>query len=132
MNVVQEERNSTLMQKLCDKVRNLENVRFAGLISNFGNLYAGGFKEGVTPYENNERRRSMYMKFALESNFRKEFDDSFGTFNYSTIHREKTSILTMNICNYLFLVFTEPDVDLDALANKIKSMINENKNECCY
>ena len=69
------------------------------------------------------------MKFALESNFRKDFDDSFGAFNYSTIQREKVSILTINICSYLLLVFVEPDVDLHTLAGRIQSMIDENESD---
>ena len=127
MNVLKEDKIYSSMQELCDNVLALEDVRFAGLISNFGNLYVGGFKEGVTPYENDETRRLMYMKFALESNFRKDFDDSFGTFKYSTIQREKVSIITINICNYLLLVFSEPDVDLHDLAGKIQCMIDENE-----
>jgi len=63
MSILKEEIHSS-MQGLCDNVLELENVRFAGLISNVGNLYVGGFKDGITPYENDEARRSMYMKFA--------------------------------------------------------------------
>lgn len=128
MSIIKEEIHSS-MQGLCDNVLELENVRFAGLISNFGNLYVGGFKDGITPYENDKARRSMYMKFALESNFRRDFDDSFGTFKYSTIQREKVSILTINICNYLLLVFAEPYVDLRALAGRIQFMIDENESD---
>lgn len=115
------------MQRLCDDVLGLDNVRFAGLISNTGNLYAGGFKKGITPYEDDEKRRLIYMRFALESSLRSDFDDSFGAFRYSTVQREKVSILTINICNYLLLVFAEPDLDLHALAGRIQSIIDENE-----
>jgi len=63
------------MQRLCNDVLGLDDVKFVGLINNFGNFYVDGFK-GVTPYENDETRRLMYMKFVLESNYRKDFDDS--------------------------------------------------------
>ena len=115
------------MQQLCDNVLDLDNVRFAGLVSNHGNLYAGGFKEGIIPYEDDEKRRLMYMRFALESCLRSDFDDSFGTFRYSTVQREKVSILTINICNHLLLVFAEPDIDLHALAGRIQALIDENQ-----
>jgi len=115
------------MQRLCDDVLDLDDVRFAGLISNSGNLYTGGFNEGITPYEDDEKRRLMYMKFALESNFRSDFEDSFGAFRYSTVQRKKVSILTINICNYLLLVFAEPDLDLHALAGRIQAIIDENE-----
>ena len=75
MSVLKEEEAYPSMKRLCDRVLELHNVRFAGLINNFGNFYVDGFK-GVTPYENDETRRLMYMKFVLESNYRKDFDDS--------------------------------------------------------
>jgi len=127
MIAMSEDKIRTSMQRLCDDVLKMDDIRFAGLISNFGNLYVGGFKEGVTPYENDKARRSMYMKFALESNFRRDFDDSFGAFKYSTIQREKISVLTINICNYLLLVFAEPDIGLYSLAGRIQSMIDDNE-----
>ena len=122
-----EEKIHASMQRLCDDVLDLDDIRFAGLISDSGNLYAGGFNEGITPYEEDEKRRLMYMKFTLESNFRSDFDDSFGAFRYSTVQREKVSILTINICNYLLLVFAEPDVNLHVLAGRIQVIIDENE-----
>lgn len=126
MSSMAEEKIHSSMQKLCEDVLSLGDIRFAGLVSDQGNLYAGGFKEGITPYEDDEKRRLMYMRFALESSLRSDFDDSFGKFRYSTVLREKISILTINICNHLLLVFAEPDVDLDVLANTIQVLIDEN------
>lgn len=77
MIAIAEDKIHSSMQRLCDGVLDLDDVRFAELISNSGNLYAGGFDERVTPYEDDEKRRLMYMKFTLESNFRSDFDDSF-------------------------------------------------------
>ena len=128
MIAITEEKIHASMQRLCDDdVLDLDDIRFAGLISDSGNLYAGGFNEGITPYEEDEKRRLMYMKFTLESNFRSDFDDSFGAFRYSTVQREKVSILTINICNYLLLVFAEPDVNLHVLAGRIQAIIDENE-----
>ena len=122
-----EDKNKVSMNKLCNKILEFDNVRFAGLISNYGNLYAGGFKEGVIPYENDEKRRMMYMRFALESCFRKDFDDSLGDFKYSIIQRAKVSILMTNICNYLLLVFVQPEIDIQTLAGRIQTIIDDNK-----
>ena len=127
MITIAEEKIYASMQRLCDDVLDLDDIRFAGLISDSGNLYAGGFNEGITPYADDEKRRLMYMKFTMEANFRSDFDDSFGAFRYSTVQREKVSILTINICNYLLLVFAEPDVDLHVLAGGIQAIIDENE-----
>ncbi|HET6516653.1 MAG TPA: DUF6659 family protein [Nitrosopumilaceae archaeon] len=118
-----EEISQTRMQKLCDKVLELDNIRFAGLISNRGNLFAGGIKKGVIPKEDDEKRRLMYMRFALESCLRNDFDDSLGPFRYSIIQREKVSIFTTNIFNYLLLVFSEPCCDLQNQVKSIQSII---------
>jgi hypothetical protein len=124
---LKKEKTNTSMQRLCNKILDLDDVRFAGLISNSGNLYAGGFKKGIVPHEDNQKRRLLYMSFALEACFRNDFDDSLGEFKYSTIQRGKVSILTINICNYLLLVFTEPDVDIHTLAGRVQAVIDENQ-----
>ena len=115
------------MQVLCDKILEIEDVRFSGLIDNYGNLYSGGFQEGITPFENDERRRSLYMNFALETAFRKDFDDSLGAFNYSLVSRNKVSILTVPICNYVLLVILEPLTDFPQIILKIQKIIENNK-----
>ena len=117
------------MQQLCHNIIELENVRFAGLIDKQGNLFAGGFKKGIIPHEDDEKRRNTYVKLALESCLGNDFNDSLGKFRYSTISREKVSIITMNVCDHLLLVFPEPDLDLHTLAGGIQSLIDENEME---
>jgi Family of unknown function (DUF6659) len=116
------------MQQLCKRILEMKDVRFAGLIDSYGNLYTGGFREGVAPFEN-DVRRSLYMKFALETAFRKDFDESLGVFDYSLVQRNKVSILTIPICNYLLLVILEPLNDLPPIVAKIQRMIEDNKTE---
>ena len=55
MSVVTEDIIQTDMQNLCNEILNLEHTRFAGLISDKGNLYAGGFKEEIVPMINDEK-----------------------------------------------------------------------------
>lgn len=69
------------------------------------------------------------MRFALESSFRNDFDDSFGAFRCSTIQREKTSIITVNIHNDVLLVFTEPKIDLLNKVKEIQSITDDYKNQ---
>jgi len=127
MSTVTEDVIQTEMQKLCKEVLDLQHVRFSGLISDSGNLYAGGFKKNVDPRVSGKDRRMMYMRFALESSFRSDFDDAFGSFTCSTIQREKTSIITVNICNYILLVFTEPKIDLQRKVEEIQRIIADYK-----
>ena len=129
MHPVTNEDTTESMQQLCENILELENLRFAGLIDRQGRLFAGGFKKGVVPHEDDEKRRQTYVKLALESCLRNEFNDSLGAFKYSTVSRENVSIITMNVCDHLLLLFTEPDIDLYALAGRIRSLIDENEME---
>ena len=115
------------MQTMCDKILEISKVRFAGLIDNYGNLYAGGFHKAVIPFENDQRRRSLYMNFALETAFRKDYDESLGALDYSLVHRNKVSILTIPICNYVLLVILEPSANLPPIVSKIQKMIKDNE-----
>ena len=127
MHTVDNDDTRESMQQLCENILELENLRFAGLIDRQGRLFAGGFKKGVVPYEEGEKRRQTYVKLALESCLRNEFNDSLGAFKYSTVSRENVSIITMNVCDHLLLVFTEPEIDLHTLAGRIQSLIDENE-----
>lgn len=126
---MEKENVNASMQRLCNRLLDLDDVRFAGLISNYGNLYAGGFKKGIVPHEDDQKRRLLYMSFALEACFRNDFDDSLGEFKYSVTQRGKVSILTINICNYLLLVFAEPDVDIHTFPGRVKKIIDENQRD---
>ena len=117
------------MQELCQNILELEDLRFAGLIDRQGRLFAGGFKKGIVPHEDDQKKRETYVKLALESCLRNDFNDSLGTFKYSTISREKVSIITMNVCDHLLLVFTEPDIDFQTLAKRIQGLIDESETE---
>ena len=129
MHVVTKETPKESMQNLCQKIIEMENLRFAGLITKHGQLFAGGFKEGIEPLEDDDKRRQTYVKLALESCLRNDFNNSLGKFKYSTISREKVSIITMNVCDHLLLVFSEPEMDLHSLAGRIQSLIDENELE---
>ena len=65
----------------------------------------------------------------MESCPRNDFNETLDAFEYSTIRKEKVSIVTMNVCNKLLLIFTEPDIDLQDLANRIQRLLDENKKE---
>ena len=69
------------------------------------------------------------MNFALETAFRKDFDDSLGSFTYSLVQRTKVSILTVPICNYVLLVILEPLTEIPPIVAKIRGMIEDNKAE---
>jgi len=120
------------MEELCDKILQLKNIQFAGIIDTMGNLYSGGFKEGIIPKICDAERHQMYMKFALESCFRRDFDDSLGTFRSAVIQRDDSTIFTFNICNYLLLILTEFPIVNSSLMTKVQNLVLNNKKDSLH
>ena len=112
------------MENLCKRILEIKNIQFAGIIDTMGNLYAGGFKKNSIPKVSDAKRRQMYMRFALESCFRKDFDDSLGKFSSAVIQRENCTIFTINVCNYLLIVFTESPIQNSSFFKKIQKFVN--------
>lgn len=123
----QSEKAYSSMENLCKRILEIKKIQFAGIIDPMGNLYAGGFKKGVIPKVCNSERRQMYMKFALESCFRKDLDDSLGTFRSAIIQRDNCTIFTFNICNYLLLVFTDSPILNNTLMTEIQNLVLNKK-----
>lgn len=122
-----DEKIHSSMENLCYKILESKNIQFAGIIDTMGNLYAGGFKNGAKPKVSESKRRQMYMRFALESCFRKDFDDSLGPFSSAIIQRKNCTIFTINVCNYLLIVFTEFPIQNSSLMKKIQKLVHDNK-----
>ena len=57
------EQSDASLQLYDEKCKNLlkePEIRFAGIISKEGKLVLGGFKEGLTPYENDETKLQAF------------------------------------------------------------------------
>ena len=117
------------MDGLCQRILAINNIQFAGIIDTMGNLYAGGFKKGSVPKVSDSKRRQMYMGFALESCFRKDFDDSLGQFDSAVIRRKNCTVFTINVCDHLLIVFTESPDPNSSLFGKIQKHVLNNETE---
>ena len=111
-------------EQKCDKLLELDEIRFAGLINNMGKLEAGGFKKGVTPLEDDAERQKMYMELALRVSMRMEFDYYLGSVKYTASRREKAVMMSFPINNKVFLISAETSVDIEKLAKKIMFIIS--------
>ena len=114
-----------IFQEKCDLLLKEDNVRFAGLINNMGKLVAGGFKEGVSPHEDEAERQKMFMELALRVSMRMEFDYSLGPVKYSASRREKVVMLSFPINNNVMMVSAETSIDIDKFAQKILKIIGK-------
>ena len=66
--------DTTLYTKKCTKLLKESEIRFAGIVDKNGKLIAGGFKEGLVPYEGDETKLQSFFDFVSKTSIRKEFD----------------------------------------------------------
>ena len=119
------EKHQNSYQQGCERLLAEPEIRFAGMINPMGNLIAGGLKEGLTPLEDEEDRRKMYMELILRVTTRKDFDYSLGPVKYSASRREKAVMMSFPINNNVLLVIIDPLIDIDKFAQKILKIIGK-------
>jgi len=112
-------------QHKCDLLLQDDEIRFAGLINSMGRLVAGGFKQGITPLEDQAEQRKMFMELALRVSMRMEFDYSLGPVKYSASRREKVVMLSFPINNNVLMVSAKTSIDIDKLARKVMRIIGK-------
>jgi len=122
---VQKSHEYSIYQQKCDLLLKEEMIRFAGLINHMGRLVAGGFKEGISPLEDEAERRKMYMELALRVSMRMEFDYTLGSVKYSASRREKAVMMSFPLNNNVLLVSTEPSIDIEKFAQKVLKIVGK-------
>ncbi len=98
-----------------------EEIRFAGIINEAGDLIGGGFKKGLVPLESDQTKLESFMKFVSKISLRKEYDDSLGPINYLAARRDKVVLISFPfpLSRFLLLISAEPSVDIEELADKV-------------
>ena len=105
-----------------EKINNIlaePEIRFAGLIDSEGGLVVGGFREGVIPFENDERRRQMFLQLAHRVANREGFDANLGRVKYSSSRREKVVMMSFPLGRHVIMIIAETNVNIDRLGLKI-------------
>jgi len=109
------------LENTCKKIQqDLPSMRFAGVINQLGHLVAGGFRNDISPYVNNDRELMMYMGVVLELSMRKDFDDVLGQVNYLHSQRDKVSMISIPMGKHIVLLATEIDVDVPKTVSRVK------------
>ena len=105
----------------CKDLLDDEEIRFAGIINEAGNLIYGGFKKGILPLESDQTKLESFMKFVSKISFRKEYDDSLGPINYLVARRDKAVLISFPfpLSRILLLISAEPSVDIENLTSKV-------------
>ena len=110
-----------LYDEKCNRLLGESEIRFAGIVDNNGKLISGGFKEGITPYENDETKLQSFFEFVSKASIRKEFDESLGPINYIAARRDKAVLVSFPfpVTQILLLISAEPTVNIESLAKKV-------------
>jgi len=105
----------------CQKMLDEDEIRFAGIINDDGNLVSGGFKKGITPLETDEARLKSFLEFVSKVTIRKEYDESLGPINYIAARRDKAVLVSFPfpVSRFVLLISANPSVDIEQLATKV-------------
>lgn len=118
-----------LYDEKCKILLKEPEIRFAGIINKEGALVLGGFKEGLTPYENDETKLQAFYNFVSKASIRKEFDESLGPINYIAARRDKAVLVSFPfpISQILLLISAEPSTNIENLAKKVVEIFTSEK-----
>jgi len=125
----QNESSLQLFDEKCKILLNEPEIRFAGIITKEGSFVSGGFKEGLTPYENDETKLQAFYNFVSKASIRKEFDESLGPINYIAARRDKAVLVSFPfpISQILLLISAEPSINIEDLAKKVVEIFTKVK-----
>ena len=110
----------------CNKLLIEDNIRFAGIINNDGNLISGGFKKGIIPLEDDEIKLKSFMEFVSKVSIRKEYDKSLGPINYLAARRDKVVLISFPfpVNKIILLVAANPTVNIEKLAQTVTKIFS--------
>lgn len=103
------------LEGACNTLLAVPKMRFVGVISKLGKLIVGRFGQGVTSHLSDKEDGMAYMELAMEIFLREEFDEKLGKIDYVLSKRKKINMISMPVGNYLILISTERDADVDSI-----------------
>ncbi len=115
------ETNYEIYDMKCQKMLDEDDIRFAGIINEDGNLVSGGFKKGITPLETDEARLKSFLEFVSKVTIRKEYDETLGPINYLAARRDRAVLVSFPfpVSRFVLLISANPSVDIEQLAKKV-------------
>ena len=110
----------------CDQLLKESEIRFAAIIDKDGKTIAGGFKERLYKYEDDEGRLQAFFKFVSKASMRKDYDENLGPINYLAARRDKVVLVSFPfpVSEITLLISAEPTVNIETLAKKAVDIIS--------
>ena len=111
---------------MCEKVFKIdEKIRSVRAINNNGKMTAGGMREGLRALEDAKKDEMLFMELSLRVRMRHEFDEEFGSVEFSLSYRGKIILMSFPMNENVLFVTTERDLDLNKIPFKILEIIKE-------
>lgn len=113
----------------CQKMLEEEEIRFAGIINESGNLVSGGFKKEIIPLEDDKAKLKSFMEFVSKVSIRKEYDETLGPINYLAARRDKAVLVSFPfpVSKFVLLISANPSVDIEKLATRVMDIFSSVK-----
>ena len=112
----------------CREIQNEDGVRFAAVIDGNGKKIAGGFKDGITPFEGDEQKLQDFFKIAVELSSKNDnFSHSLGALNYIASRRDKVILISFPfpVTTNILLISAEPGLDIEKLAQNVVKIFSD-------
>jgi len=112
------------LDKLCYQIFKFDRrIRYAGVLNDTGRVIAGGMRKGISSLEPASEDLRLMANLTIQIGTDKTWDQYFGKIQYTFVKREKVNMLIFGIGTNLMLITTQPDVDLEAIAQIRDSVI---------
>ena len=118
--------NNLDFDKICESIFQLDNqIRSARIINNKGKLIAGGMRQGLMALENAKKDEMLFMELSLRVRMRHEFDEEFGSVEFSLSYRGKIILASFPMEPNVLFVTAERQIDLNKIPFKILELIKK-------
>ena len=110
-------------EKKCQDILDDDEIRYAGLLDESGNLLAGGQKPGMSIRLSEEQLQSVSQELASRVAKRKKFNEELGYVKYSASRREHVVIMSFPVYDKVIMLVAESNVNIDRLAFRVISKL---------
>lgn len=117
---------------LCSSISQIdENIELTAVLNNKGRAIEMSVKEnGIDKDLTPVKKEMLFMESVLKSNMNKEHNHEFGNVYSSILEREKFTVFSFEMLEYVILVISKPVINPIDLKNKIsQTIINSRKVE---
>ena len=105
------------LDKLCLQTFKFDRrIRYASVLDDTGRIIAGGMRKGISSLEPVSEDLRLMANLTIQIGTDKTWDRYFGTIQYTFVKREKVNMLIFGVGTNLMLITTQPEVDLEQLA----------------